>query len=299
MPKKLLKDRKKLDDPKKKQVKKYNIKKRLIRKFYYPRNNYRTAVKILKYLELHRLPTIQTISKNTVNNHKDTKITMEFLKKLGYCKEYGIVTNKDHKCMNCNQSSQFVVESNSIQSSLEILEKNHQAMIRNKSKEDFKRKDYFPYKKDHVLGRLVWMECKKCKQHDLSANEILFKTNQNRLWTLTEKGKHLFLVLYKEEKLTNFIKSNLEMKIFELIYVLKQSSEKLIVNNLVSRLNRAKHDDDDSLFGKILSEWYEINFNKVMNEKYNDSLHEPLHKYQKKHYWEYTEKRILKISRKS
>lgn len=29
-----------------------------------------------------------------------------------------------------------------------------------------------------------------------------------------------------------------------------------------------------------------------MNEKYNDSLHQPLLEYQKKHYWDYTGKRI-------
>ncbi|MGY5148425.1 MAG: hypothetical protein ACW9W4_10545 [Candidatus Nitrosopumilus sp. bin_7KS] len=266
--------------------------KKLTRKFYYPRNNYRTAVKILKYLELHKLPTILMISNATVNNHHDTKITMEFLKKLGYCKEYKIVTNPDHKCMNCNESSQYVVDSDSIQSSLEILEKNHQVMIKNKSKVDFKRKNYFPYEKDHVLGRLVWMECKKCKKHDTSANEILFKTNQNRLWSLTEKGKRLFLVLYKDEKLTKFLKQNLEIKIFELIYALKQSAEKSPVKNLISKLNRTIYDDDDVIFEKILSEWYEINFKKIMTTKYSDSLHQPLIDYEIKYHWDYLGKTI-------
>ncbi|MEX0861597.1 hypothetical protein [Nitrosopumilus sp.] len=280
-----------MHERKTKPVKKLDYPK-LRRKFYYPRNNYRTAVKIIKYLEIHRFPTTKMISDATVNNHHDTKITMEFLKKLGYVEEYRIVVNSDHKCMHCKKSSQFVVSADSIQSSLEILENNHQAMIRNKSKPDFKRKDYFPYEKDHVLGRLAWMECKQCQKHDESANEILFKISQNRLWTLTNRGKYIFLVLFKDEKLTKIIRDNLDVKIFELIYALKQSAEKLSVKNLISKLNRTKHDDDESIFEIILSEWYESNFEKVMNTKYSDSLHQPLIDYQEKYKWEHMGKHI-------
>lgn len=294
MPKKLSKPRKKLDDPKKKLLKKSYPKKKLIRKFYYPRNNYRTAVKILNYLELHKLPTTAMISKNTVNNHHDTKITMEFLKKLGYCNEYRILTNTTHQCINCKELSQYVINADSTQSAIETLEKNHQEMIKNKSKIDFNPKHYFKYQKDHVLGRLVWLECKNCNKHDESANEIMFKVSQNRLWGLTEYGKHLFLVLYKDKNLTDFIKKNLSIKIFELIYVLKQSGEKLIINNLISKLNRTNHVDDESIFEKILDEWYENNYKKVMSRKYTDPLHQPLAEYQNKYRWGYMGKQIQK-----
>ena len=280
MPRKSAKPRKKLDYPK------------LTRKFYYPRNNYRTAVKILKYLELHKLPNMRMISNATVNNHHDTKITMEFLKKLGYCEEHRIVKNPDCLCVDCNGSSEYVVRADSIRSACKTLEESHQKMIEDKSKPDFNPDEYFKYKKDHVLGRLVWLDCKECGKRNDSAKDVLFKIGQNRLWSLTKCGKHLFLVLYKDEKLTAFIKENSDVRIFELIYALKQSGETLVVKNLISKLNRTNHHDDDSVFEKILSDWYETNFEKIMSKIHTDSLHKPLAEYQKKHYLDYVGKRV-------
>ncbi len=65
---------------------------------------------------------------------------------------------------------------------------------------------------------------------------------------------------------------------------------------LYFKINRTNHDDDESIFEKILTEWYESNFEKVMSEKYTNSLYDPLVEYQKKYYWDYTGKQIQKLS---
>ena len=97
------------------------------------------------------------------------------------------------------------------------------------------------------------------------------------------------MALYKDEKLANFMKKNLKLKIFELGYVLKQSGDRLLFNNLISKLNRTKN-DDNLVFEQLLDEWYEKIFEKIIRNVYSDSLHEPLIIFQKKHYWDYTVK---------
>jgi hypothetical protein len=269
---------------------------KLIRILYYPKKNYRSAVRILKLLTQRDLCTTQSIAESikTANNHHGTKLQMEYLASLGYCEDYGIVSNSNHKCDYCKQTDRYVVKKEYLDSAVARLEENPKLKNENKNKPDFDPSRYFNCKENCVLGRLVSLRCKGCCKYVESHNDEEYKVYQDRLWALTENGLYIFLVLLKGQQWYNFIKKHVANKVFELINVLIQSQEKHIVQRLVQKLQDEMKNTPN--LEKIVSLWYDETFNEVMISKYSDKIHLPIIEYKKKHYWDYQIKLVHKRS---
>jgi hypothetical protein len=270
--------------------------KRLTRILYYPRKNYRHAIQILKLLaEKEILPT-QTIASmvKSANNHHGTKLQMEYLTSLGYCEDYVMISNSDHSCDNCKKSYEYLLGTTNLEHALRTLEESQKLKEEKKNNPDFDPKDYHVFKKNHILGRLVSVfTCKECKKTVRAHLNEQYKIGSSILWTLSDNGKFLFLVLYKmgNDNWLNFIKKNLNKEIFELIYALYQSQEK---DTIVSLIKKLKYEmPDTAKLSKIVSLWYDEMFSEIMNTTYKDELHKPLTDFQKNHYMEYATKRIM------
>lgn len=260
---------------------------------YYPKKNYRSAVQILKLLAEKEPLTTQKIAEliKTANNHHGTKLQLEYLASLGYCEDYCIVSNPDHICNHCKKTTNFLVKKDYLNSALAGLEKNHKLREQNSNKTDFNPDHYFKCRFGYVLGRLVGLTCKNCMKYVESHNDDEYKVYQDRLWMLTQNGRFLFLVLFKNQKQYDFIKKYLTDKIFELVNVLMQSQEKHVVNRLIKKLKDEMVDTPN--LQKITNEWYDDTFDQVMNSKYVSEIHAPLKEYQIKYYFDYAVKRNL------
>jgi hypothetical protein len=278
-------------------MRKSRIKRKKLEKIlYYPYKSYRNAVRILKILEKQEKATIHAITVKLSGKweypHKQTKAILQNLKKLGYVTEYGSVSNPDHICQFCNNSTKYLVETEYLQSSIKRMEENNRDREKAKTTPKYDPSHFFHCRDGYLLGRLLPRNCYNCGKYIDSYLDEEYKILHERYWMLTTNGLLALLVLHEKNKLFEFTRKHVENKTMELIFVLLQSQEKHIVNRLIKKLHNEM--PDTNKIWKTASSWYDEVFDEIMSTTYSDQLHKPLTDYQKKYYMEYSTKKILK-----
>lgn len=223
---------------------------------YYPRKNYRNAIRTLKMLTKTDFMSIQNIAEKLGNiPHLRTKLQLEYLAELGYVDEYGLVWNSDHPCEFCKKSKRFLTSRDLLDSAKETLENNKQKRELAKKKKDYNPKNWFHCKDGHVLGRLVWLECFSCYKHVEEHKDEEYKIQQDRYWTLSYNGMLVMLGLLTSDQLNKFIEKHTNNEIFELVNALLKSQNKNLAERLLSRIK--KNMDTDPLVIKYAEGWYD------------------------------------------
>lgn len=263
---------------------------------YYDRKNRRYVLPILKLLAKDNLVLTEDIARKikTEKNIHGTKIQLRDLERLEYCESYGMVSNEKHVCEKCGQSANYLVAHGSLEQAKQLLEKDRKRYVEKSKQPDFDPKHYHICSKGFVLGRLVWLECKRCRKHVDSHMDEEYKVTNKVWWELTENGQYVFLGIYKNNQLWNFIEKNQQNKVFGLIHILHQNHENNIVWTLIDKL---KHEMRYSnKLWKTVIPWYTETVEDVFNSKYSDWIRNSFKDYLIKYHPDDWENR-LKIHR--
>lgn len=216
--------------------------KKLEKILYYPKKNYHSAIGILKLLAENDFLTTNSISdklgKKWEIPHSRIKFQMEYLVELGYCLEYGLVSNAKHTCDHCGKSYSYLIPTDSIKRALQNLSKNKK--LRDEAKitdpEKFNPTQWFQCEEGNVLGRLIWLSCSNCYKTVQSHGEEQYKIRNYRYWSLSNNGLYVMLGILKKESLYKFVERFKTDRVLELINVLLKSQRKEDVDQLVTYL---------------------------------------------------------------
>lgn len=256
---------------------------------YYDRKNHRYVLPILRLLAEKDLVLTSEIARQvkSAKNIHGTKLQLKELARLEYCNGFRMLSNKNHVCEHCNKSTDYLATLKHIDSALETLANNRKLRDAKRNESDFDPKNYFGCKEGHVLGRLVWLDCKRCGKHVESHLDEEYKITGKTWWKLTENCQYLFLTLYKNNKLWKFIIKNRQNKVFGLIDILHQNHENTIVQTLINKLKQEA--PYTNKLWKIVNPWYNEIVDDIFDLKYGNSIRDALKEYLKKYHpdsWE-------------
>ena len=241
-----------------------------VRKLYYPYNNYRRALKTFKELAKKESLSITGIIENTKSSNyfKSAKILIERMIELDYCEEFGIISNKQNFCQNCNKSYRFLVRVRDLYP--------FYAWNPLKKYEKIETKP----KKVTRINRLVWAQCHTCHHTFRTSKEIEYAVSQTRMIKLSENGRFAMLAFLKGNSLYDFISKHKELRYMDLIYALMNSQKKNEVNILLKKIRDNILSDPNVM--PIVREWCSNMNEKVVQTRYHLELEQPLVMYKKR-----------------
>lgn len=261
------------------------------KKVYYPHQDYKLAIRILKLLAkdtlqpTHKIADMLSKSPFTYPQKRVNK-TMERLKELDYCEEYNLILGPEHRCNNSEKSRRYFIKNESLENRLKQIEKN-------------KKKGSGLIPKDGYLpARLATpLICYGCSEPADFINPVDFKAPEKfigppyflnneykilteRDWSLSQNGELLMLGIIKGQKLYYFIAQHTDNKILELADILIHSQQiekvKMLVKNLENMMKNIPN------LGKIANEWYDYTKNRILRMKIDKTMYPLLAEYQTK-----------------
>ena len=246
--------------------------KKVQRKLYYPYKNYRRALATIKLLAEKESLSINKIAELTGSDsfYMGAKNLVERLIELGYCNEFGIISNKNHSCKHCKKkkSKRFLAR-------VEDLYPLPEWKPLQKDKE---LEEFTPKKESHIK-RSIWVECLRCRKKFRSSKEIKYTIYPDRIINLSENGIFAVLVFLEGDSLHNFISKHKEREYMDLIYALMTSQEKVEVKSLFERIRNSVREDPDVM--PIVHDWHSKIRKKVMSARNFLKIEQPLFNYQK------------------
>ena len=244
--------------------------KKVQRKLYYPYKNYRRALATIKLLAEKESLSINKIAELTGSDsfYMGAKNLVERLIELGYCDEFGIISNKNHSCKHCKKSKKFLAR-------VEDLYPLPEWKPLQKDKE---LEEFTPKKESHIK-RSIWVECLRCRKKFRSSKEIKYTIYPDRIINLSENGIFAVLVFLEGDSLHNFISKHKEREYMDLIYALMTSQEKVEVKSLFERIRNSVREDPDVM--PIVHDWHSKIRKKVMSARNFLKIEQPLFNYQK------------------
>lgn len=263
---------------------------------YYPKN-YRhksTAIKILKILSRRQMLSTEEIANELVSRHSYSharvKMIMSYLTELDYCEQYGVVINKNHTCPFCKESKTLLVKSDILESAIQRIESDRKAISDYQNKEGFDKNLYIICDKGFVVGKLISITCKSCKNsipispHFNDEYKIQQDKNGNlyKYWNLSYNGILVLLAMLKPMAKLSFIAKHTDHKIIELVNVLLHSRKKEhldILYNALQETNLIKPN-----LQKVADDWLNETRNKLVKIKLNPQLDSSLFEYEKKYH---------------
>lgn len=271
--------------------------KKLEKILYYPKKNYRTAVRILRLLSEYEFLTTNSISerlgKRWENPHSRTKTQMQYLNELGYCSEFGMVSNLKHVCDHCNKSTAYLVRLDSIKSSLRTLEDNKKQReeFKKLNPEKFNPSNWFDCEEGNVLGRLIWLTCSNCYKSIEPHKEEQYKIRDYHYWCLSNNGLYVMLVLLKKDTLYNFVEKFKTDRILELVNVLLKSQKKEDVDRLVTYVKQAMK--IKPIISEIVITWFNEVIGSIRQKEIDSSKYPLLADYQNEHRFEWMQQDLM------
>lgn len=251
---------------------------------YYPYKDKRHIMTILNYLSTNNHPSTYKIAdiigKNWSHPQKRVTQMLTRLKELDYVTDFRLVTNTDHICNFCEQSSRYLVTTESLEKGIQTLENNLKHRDEVTKKPDFNPKDWFHCDGGFILGRLISMICFECYSlvNDPKHFDEQYKIHPQILWTLTQNGELAMLAILEGKKLYTFIKKHNRNKIIDLAKILLESGKKEYVKQLSDSLKRMM--GIKSNLKNICEEWYDEKRNTIHDMKINKEKFPILAKYQ-------------------
>ena len=246
--------------------------KKVQRKLYYPYKNYRRALATIKLLAEKESLSINKIAELTGSDsfYVGAKHLVERLIKLGYCNEFGIISNKNHSCKHCKKkkSKRFLAR----------VEDLHPLPEWKPLQKDKELEEFTPKKESHIK-RSIWVECLRCQKKFLSSKEIKYTIYPDRIIKLSENGRFVVLVFLENNLFRKFISKYRKTLYMDLIYALMRSQKKAEVKILLEKIKNSVHEDPDVM--SIVHNWHSKIRKKVMSARNFLKIEQPLFKYQK------------------
>lgn len=271
--------------------------KKLEKILYYPKKNYRNAVRILKMLSKNQFLTTNDIAENLgkrwENPHSRTKLQMQYLVELGYCLEYGLVSNTKHVCNYCDKSTSYLVLLNSIESAIRTLEDNKKAReeFKRSNPEKFDPSNWFDCEEGNILGRLIWLTCSNCYKTVEPHKEEQYKVRNYHYWCLSDDGLYVALGLLKKETLYDFVERYKTDKILELVNILLKSQKKEFVDRLIASLKQTMKIDPN--VEKMARSWFNELKGYLRSTQFDANKYPLLVDYYNKHRWEWEQQEMI------
>ena len=252
---------------------------------YYPYKDKRHVMTILNYLpdnpytSTHEIANI--IGKNWSHPQKRVTQMLSRMKELDYVSDYRLVSNSNHNCNFCKNSTRYLVTTESLEDGIRTLESNMKRRDEVENKPDYNSKDWFNCDDGCILGRLVSMTCEECNRFvdDPSHFDEQYKIHPQRLWILTQNGELAILAILEGKKLYEFINTHIHNRIIELAKILLESGKKEYVKQLTDSLEFTL--EIKSNLKSNYEEWYDETRNTIHDMKIDEEKFPALAKYQK------------------
>jgi len=252
---------------------------------YYPYKDKRHVMTILNnlssnaYVSTHEIANI--IGKNRSHPQKRVTQVLNRLKEFDYVSDYRLVSNSNHTCNFCKNSTRYLVTTESLEGGIHTLKINMKRRDEAKNKPYYNSKDWFNCNKGYILGRLISMTCEECNMfvNDPTHFDEQYKIHPKRLWTLTQNGELAILAILEGEKLYEFINTHVHNRIIELAKILLESGKKEYVKQLTYSLEFTL--GSKSNLKSTGEEWYDETRNTIHDMKIDEEKFPALAKYQK------------------
>src|SRR3990172_11362960 len=215
--------------------------KRIINQVYYPFKDKRHIMTILNYLSSNAYASTHEIAemlgKSWSYPQIRTNMMLKRLKEFEYVLDYRVVSDPDHVCKNCNNSTKYLVRTESLDEAIRILE-NHKKR-REEAKQQGKDPNvFFQCDDGYVLGRLIGKNCFNCHEfvNDTAYHDVRYKIHSSNNWALTHNGELAMLGILEGNKFLEFIKTHDHNRIIKLVKILLQSGKKEYLTSLKDSL---------------------------------------------------------------
>lgn len=261
--------------------------KNIVKKVYYPKRNYPTAIKILHLLARKRILSTKEIADELGSkysySHKRVRLVMIDLAELDYCEHYRWVTNKNHICPFCKIPTKLLVKSDELEKAVERIENDRKAIEKYQKEESYDPNIYCVCESGFILGQLIHIKCNGCEKNIPIAPHFndKYKIQQDKYWVLSYNGILVLLVLLKSKAQSNFIAKNINHKIIELVYALLNSQKKQFVDMLYYILKETNMINPN--LQKVADDWYKEIRTRILDLKLDEKLDHVLFEYREKH----------------
>ncbi len=250
---------------------------------YYRKKSYQSAVRVLRFLAKTNFLSTNEIADKLDRNwgrpHSHVKLLMQYLVKLDYCKEYGLVTNPDHVCDNCKKSKRYLVEVDSIEFAINRQKENKKSRDKAEHDDDFNLENWFPFKEGYVVGQLIWLQCFGCNKGVTAHSRDLYKILQDKYWELSENGIFVLLTILKNDTLYNFIEKHNNIPTLKMADILLRSQNKEYVERLINSIKQTLQVKPKVM--KTTQDWFDETSVEIRNMKDQKILSQKLKDYKK------------------